>query len=261
MRILAIITGEYGQRHVDNIRAHGPDYWAIEVWRAPTALPLIVDYPEDYVPESLPPVDLILALHEHRGVAELIPEVAALTGAKAVIAPVDNVAWLPPGLANQLRGWLAQMDVASVFPNPFCSLTETHYNVRRYRKAYDHPFIREFAHYFGQPDLKLMVDPEDRTIIAAEVVRDACCGCARFVAEELVGVSADDAEQQAGLAHHHYPCLASMVKDPQFADTLMHVSGHLLRDNVGEQVKPFKHVQMIQPTGWVELQKGTRNKK
>jgi hypothetical protein len=252
MRILAIITGEYGQRHVDNLRSHGPEDWVVEVWRAPTALPLIVDYPEDYVPDTLPPTDLILALHEHKGVAELIPEVAGITGARAVIAPVDNVAWLPPGLANQLRRWLAEMDVASVFPKPFCSLTETHYNVRRYRETYDHPLIRQFARHFGQPDLQLMLDPEDRTITAAEVIRDACCGCARYVAEKLVGVSADEAELQAGLAHHHYPCLASMVKDPEFHDTLMHVSGHLLKDNVGEQVKPFKRVQMIRPVGRVE---------
>jgi hypothetical protein len=252
MRILAIITGEYGQRHVDNIRARGPDDWTVEVWRAPSALPLIVDYPEDYVPSSLPQVDLILALHEHKGVAELIPEVAEMTGAQAVIAPVDNVAWLPPGLANQLRGWLERMGVASVFPKPFCSLTETHYNVRRYREAYDNALISEFARYFGQPDLKLSLDSESRTITAAEVIRDACCGCAHYVAEKLIGMSADEAEVQAGLAHHHYPCLASMVKDPQFHDTLMHVSGHLLKDNVAEQVKPFKQVQMIRPAGRVE---------
>jgi len=249
MRILAIITGDYGQRHVDNIRAHGPESWTVEVWQAPTALPLIVDYPEDYIPKTLPQADLLLAFHEHKGVAELIPDVAEMTGAKAVIAPIDNLAWLPTGLANQLRGWLERIDVASVFPKPLCSLTETHYNVRRYREAYDHPLIREFARYFGQPDLKLSVDPESRAITGAEVVRDAVCGCARFVAEKLIGASADEAEQKAGLAHHHFPCLASMIKDPDFGDTLMHVSGHLLKDNVGEQVKPFKQVQMIQPSG------------
>ena len=252
MRILAIITGDYGRRHVDNLRTHGPDHWTLQVWEAPTALPLIVDYPEDFVPADLPPADLILALHEHKGVAELITEVAEQTGAQAVIAPVDNVAWLPPGLANQLRGWLTRIGVASVFPKPFCSLTETHYNVRRFRQEYDHPLIREFAQYFGQPDLKLTLAPESREITAAEVLRDACCGCARYVAEQLIGVSADDAELRAGLAHHHYPCLASMIKDPDFSDTLMHVSGHLLKDNVGEQVKPFKKVQMIRPAGRVE---------
>ncbi len=247
MRILAIITGEYGKRHVDNIRAHGPDDWQIETWQAPSVLPPIVDYPEDYLTESFAPADLILAFGEHKGVAELIPEAAKMTGAKAVIAPVDREEWLPRGLARQLRGWLADMGVACVTPKPLCSLTETHYNVRRHRIEYDDPFIAEFARYFGQPGFDITVDSETRTITEVKVTRDAVCGCARFVAPSLVGVSADDAEQEAGLLHHHYPCLAGMVKDQDFNDTLMHVSGNILKDQVGEQVKPYKKVVYITP--------------
>jgi hypothetical protein len=247
MRILAVITGEYGQRHVDNIRAHAPDGWQVEVWRAPAVLPPVIDYPEDYLPPGLPPADLLLAFGEHRGVAELIPEVARMTGARAVIAPVDREEWLPRGLARQLRGWLADMDVACATPKPLCSLTETHYNVRRQRVAHDDPLIAAFARHFGRPDLHIMVDPQARTIAAVEVVRDACCGCVRFVAQGLVGVSADEAEQEAGMLHHHYPCLAGMIKDPDFNDTLMHVSGNILKDQVGEQVRPYKEVLYIVP--------------
>jgi hypothetical protein len=43
-----------------------------------------------------------------------------------------------------------------------------------------------------------------------------------------------------------------MVRDPDFHDTLMHVSGNLLKDNVGQQVKPFKRVTMIRPSGRAE---------
>jgi len=247
MRILAIITGEYGQRHVDNIRAHGPDEWQVEVWRAPAVLPPIVDYPEDHLPESFPPVDLILAFGEHRGVAELIPEVANMVGARAVIAPVDREEWLPRGLARQLRGWLADMGVACVTPKPLCSLTETHYNVRRHRIEYSDPLIAEFARYFGRPELCITVDPGTRTIIEVGVERDAFCGCARYVARGLVGVSANDAEQEAGLLHHHFPCLAGMVKDPDFNDTLMHVSGNILKERVGEQVRPYREVVYVVP--------------
>jgi hypothetical protein len=247
MRILAIITGEYGQRHVDNIRAHGPDEWQIEVWRAPAVLPPIVDYPEDYLPESLPPADLILAFGEHRGVAELIPEVAKMVGARAVIAPVDREEWLPRGLARQLRGWLADVGVACVTPKPLCSLTETHYNVRRHRIEYDDLLIAEFARYFGRPEFRIIVDPGARTITDVEVVRDAFCGCARFVAQGLVDISADEAEEKAGLLHHHYPCLAGMGKDPDFNDTLMHVSGNILKERVGEQVRPYKEILYVVP--------------
>ena len=247
MRILAVITGEYGQRHVDNLRAYGPPDWQIEVWRAPAVLPPVVDYPEDYLPESLPPADLILAFGEHRGVAELIPEVAKMTGARAVIAPVDREEWLPRGLARQLRGWLAEMGVACVTPKPLCSLTEAHYNIRRHKVAYDDPLIVEFARYFGRPEFRITVDPETRIITEVGVVRDAFCGCARFVAQRLIGVSADDAEQEAGLLHHHYPCLAGMGKDPDFNDTIMHVSGNILKEQVGAQVRPYKELVYIVP--------------
>jgi hypothetical protein len=109
MRILAIISGEYGQRHVDNIRAHGPSDWQIEVWQAPAVLPPIVDYPEDHLPDRLPASDLILSFAELKGVAELLPDIARMTGAKAVIVAVDNEAWLPRGLARQLRRWLGDI--------------------------------------------------------------------------------------------------------------------------------------------------------
>lgn len=248
MDILAVISGDYGQRHVDNIRAHAPDGWTVAVWQAPAVLPPVIDYPEDYVPETLPPADLILSFGEHPGVAELLPEIARMTGAQAVIAPIDKEAWLPRGLARQLRGWLADSGVACVTPKPLCGLTESDYLVaRRGRIPYEDPRISEFARHFGQPDLQIAVNPRTREITAVEVRRDTVCGCARHVAEHLVGVSADEAEQEAGLLHHHYPCWAGMHKDIDFSDTLMHVSGNLLKDNVGKAVKPFKHVRYIVP--------------
>ena len=35
MRILAVISGDYGARHVDNIRTRGPQEWKLESWDAP----------------------------------------------------------------------------------------------------------------------------------------------------------------------------------------------------------------------------------
>lgn len=248
MRLLAVISGEYGRRHVSNIREHGPPEWMVEVWQAPAMLPIIIDYPEDYVPATLPPADLILSFGEQRGIAELLPDIVRVTGARAVIAPVDNEAWLPRGLARQLRGWLHEMGITCVTPKPLCSLLERRYNTaRRQWLEYDDPLIAEFARYFGQPKLRLTVDPQTRQIAAAEVLRDTVCGCARFVAQGLVGMSADEAEEKAGLLHHHFPCLASMGVDPDYGDTLMHISGNFIKDDVGEQVKPFKRVQYIAP--------------
>lgn len=255
MRILAIISGEYGTRHVDNLRAHCPPGWTIlESWKAPAAFPLIMDYPEDFLPASFPECDLILSFAENKSMAELIPEIVKMTGARGVIAAVDSESWLPRGLARQLIGWLERMNVACATPKPLCSLTERDYKVtRRERETYDSPVISEFARFFGQPDILLTLDVESRTITSAEVRRDAVCGCARHVAEKLIGLSADEAEEKAGLFHHHFPCLASMVKLNDYNhDTLMHESGRLLQENLAGQLKPFKQTRYIAPTGMME---------
>jgi thymidylate synthase len=248
MRILAVISAEYGARHVRNIQQHMPADWQLATWQAPAFFPLVIDYPEDYLPADLPQVDLILSFAEHKGVAELLPDIAQITGAKAVIAPVDNETWLPRGLARQLFGWLERINVACATPKPLCSLTEHDYGVtRRQRTAYTDPWIAEFARYFGQPKMEIDLDPQTGIIRSVKVQRDAVCGCARYVAENLNGVHADDAEEKAGLLHHHYPCLASMGIDSDFGDTLMHVSGNVFRDDVLAQVRPYKREQSIVP--------------
>jgi hypothetical protein len=35
--------------------------------------------------------------------------------------------------------------------------------------------------------------------------------------------------------------------DVDFSDTLMHVSGNIMRDEIGSQVKPFRQVDYIAP--------------
>jgi hypothetical protein len=249
MRLLAIISGEYGERHLENIQEHGPEGWEFHRWKSPPVLPPVIDYPEDYLPESFPEVDLILSFAEHKGVAELLPEIAKMTKSKAVIAAIDNEAWLPKGLARQLRRWLEDIGVTCVTPKPLCSLTENEYGVTlRERIAYEDAFISEFAKHFGQPDIKLTIDPGTREITSAEVERDAVCGCARYVAEGLVGLHASDAEEKAGLLHHHYPCMATMVRDIDFNnDTLMHASGNVMKSNVAKQVRPYIDIQYLRP--------------
>lgn len=237
MRLLVITQGEYGRRILENIRTRAPKDWTVQEWVAPAGLPVVIDDPEDFLPDDLPSADLILSLAEDPGVAELLPEVARATGAKAVIAAIDSVAWFPPGLVSQTQSRLDAMNVASVYPKPLCTLTEDSYGFRR-RIRYESELISEFAKHFGRP--KMRVSVEDGKIAAVDVERDACCGCAHYVAEGLTGVTVREAEFEAGMLHHHYPCLATMGIDEELGDTLMHVSGHLMKDEVAEQVKPHK---------------------
>lgn len=260
MRILVVVQGEYGRRIADNVRRHMPVDWHLAVWNAPASLSLnlVMDEPEAFVPPGLPPADLVLSLGQVPATAVLLPELAEAVGAQAVIAPIDREEWLPSGLARQVAGWLEEKGIAAVFPKPFCSLTESTYNLRSHVRSYDHPLIAAFATHFGKPELRIHVDDDEKVIQSVEVVRDAACGCARFVAEKLVGVHVDEAEHQSGMFHHHYPCLASMGIDPDFNDTLMHVSGDILRGVVREQVAPFRTPpRYLRPHGRVDDIPGT----
>ena len=260
MRILAVVQGQWGSRMVENIRSNAPPGWTVEVYQAPRALPPIVDDPDEFLPGELPQADLVLYLGEAPTTAQLLPAIATRSGARAVIAPIDNSAYLPPGLKGQLQKELSEKGIESAFPKPFCTLTEDSYGYRRSTEHYESELIASFARCFGMPRLELTVDPDTKKITRAEVVRDAGCGSARHVAQGLVGVSVEDAEFEAGMLHHHYPCLASMTKewiDDRLEDTLMHVAGYIIRDDVGDQVKPYKKPpQYITPEGYVEKEKG-----
>jgi hypothetical protein len=201
------------------------------------------------LPSDIPECDLLLAMIESPGAAQLIPTVAKLSQAKAVIAPIDNSAWLPAGLKNQLKQELAEKGLVAVFPKTFCTLTENTAGFRRSAEPYSDEIISSFARHFGKPRLKIKVDPQSRTIAEVTVERGAPCGSTRFVAQKLVGMSVDKVIPQAGLITHHYPCLASMQQeqlDDRLFDTLMHISGYVMNDDLEPQVKPF-----CQPTQYM----------
>ncbi|MBU0703325.1 MAG: hypothetical protein KKC18_05605 [Chloroflexi bacterium] len=239
LRLFILYQGHYGERILENIQRHAPRTWTVESWRAHSVLPPVVDDPLSFLPTHLPAADLVLSLGENGGAAQLLPGIVERTGARALIAPVDNVAWLPDGLIRQLRVWMAAIGVSAVFPKPFCSLTENCYNVRQQEVAFEDPWIGEFARYFGRPALKIERDGEK--IAQVEVKRDTACGCARFVALKLAGVDVQEAVIQAGLFHHHYPCRATMRIDPGLGEPLIQAAGNFMRRAVKVEIAPLEH--------------------
>lgn len=243
--ILAVTQDQWGERISAHIQNNAPEDWRVETWKAPHFLPPIIDDPEDFLPPTLPKADLVLALCAIPGLAQLVPDIARLTGARAVIAPIDNNAALPTGLARQLRVWLEEIGVTSAFPKPFCSLTPTSINRTPLKEEVTQPEIQRFAEIFGKPAFRIEVN--DGQISHVEVLRDAACGCASYTAAGLLGKSVEDAAEAAGLLHHHFPCLASMEKDSDYRDTLMHVSGNFLKDAVQDEMRPY--ITYLKPEG------------
>ncbi len=239
MRILALFQKHYGERIVEHIKKHAPQEWAIEAISLPLVLPVIVDEPEEFLPPNIPQATLLLALSVSPEAAQLIPAVAKLSGAKAVIMPIDNSAWLPLGLKNQLQQELAGMGVTAVFPNTFCTLTENSTGFGDDVEPYDNEYIASFTRYFGRPKLEIKVDTQSGTIAEVKVERCAPCGSTHRVAEKLVGVRVEEAVPQAGLHAHHYPCLASMKMEPM-GDTLMHIAGFVVNEEVERKLKPLR---------------------
>jgi hypothetical protein len=159
-------------------------------------------------------------------VAELLPAIVKASGASAVIAPVDNRAWLPPGLAKQVERALQKVGATICFPVTFCALQE---------KDSADPLIQEFSRFFGAPEVEIAVE-SDR-VKEVRVVRSAPCGSTYFVAEGLKGTKVMDAEEKSGILHHNYPCLATMNVDWQFHDTLMHRAGYFTKQAVNRALK------------------------
>jgi len=235
LRILAVTQGVYGDRIVENIRKRGPANWEIEVYNPPRALPSIVDDPEEFLPEEMPQADLVLLLSESSKAAQLIGGIASLTGAKAVVAPIDDSSWLPPGLAKQLQQEMADMGVTGVFPKTFCTITKEGCGYRGSYVTYENETIAEFARHFGRPKLVMATSADGLTVDKFEVVRGAPCGSTHHAAEQMTGHPAEEVRYKAGLASHHYPCLASMQQealDDSLFDTLMHLSGYVMNDEV-----------------------------
>ena len=230
LRLFVLHQGRYGERILEHIRRFAPTRWAVDAWRAPSDLPAIVDAPLTFLPLDLPDAHVVLSLGQVASVAQLVPGVVQRTGAQATIVPADNGAWVPDGLARQLRSELTEAGVNAVFPKPFCSLTQESYNFGQRRVAYDDPWIAEFARHFGRPMFDLVRDAERITDI--EVKRDTACGAARAVARELIGVRVTEAVHQAGLLHHHSPCSAAMRVDPTLGEPLIQVAGDFMREAV-----------------------------
>lgn len=243
MRILVAVQGSYGHRIADNIAAHLPPGWEMARITLPAALPPIVDDPAEFLPPDVGAADLLIAMSESSAGAQLIPALAQRAGVQGVICPVDDPAWLPLGLRNQVERELAEMGIASAFPKTFCTLTETSYGYGAFARSYDSEVIALFARHFGRPLLDIAIDGETGTIAEVKVVRGAPCGSTFHVARRLIGMPAAQAVPQAGLICHHYPCMASMQQeeiDSGDFNTVMHISGYVVNEEVEREIAAAK---------------------
>ncbi|MDN5309121.1 MAG: thymidylate synthase [Methanolobus sp.] len=190
-------------------------------------LPDFVEEPMEYMPEQVPDCDLILAIDLNPDLLTVIPQLAEKSGAKGVIIPVDDSRIVPAGLAEQVKQQLEQKGIECECPKPFCALDLTG------KKSID-DFVKLG---FGKPALKVELGHDDEIFTHAEVLRDAPCGSTWFVAKKLKWSDVKDYKETISGAHHSYPCTASMERDPQIGDTILHEAGYIIRKSAEEAME------------------------
>ncbi|MGB9134317.1 MAG: DUF166 family protein [Candidatus Bathyarchaeia archaeon] len=196
------------------------------VYKSPSNLPAFIEEPEKFLPKNPPNCDIILNVGLHPDILAATPTLAERTGAKAVIVPLENRNWCPRGLRRQLEGSLSEIGVECAFPKPFCSLEET-------GKPVVDSFIRRYR--VGKPVVEVKTGRGRVTDV--QVVRSAPCGSTWYVAQQIKWTRISNLEDAVAVAHHSFPCTASMDVDPEIGDPILHVAGYAIRKAVKQAVE------------------------
>ena len=212
--------------YVHNIRA------AIELPK-PSNLPAFIDKPEEYMPKTIPKVDLCVASSLHKDLLLELPAHLERAGVKGLIVPIEDFNEVPSGLKKQVEERCVELGLEHSFPKPFCSL----------EPSKDKPLISRFVLELGVGRQKLEISTAKRggrEVIEAVVVRrSAPCGSTWYVARKLIGVETrrEIVYDVIAKAHHSYPCTATMNVDPETKEPILHIAGYILREEVEKALK------------------------
>ncbi|MHA1907207.1 MAG: DUF166 domain-containing protein [Candidatus Thorarchaeota archaeon] len=191
--------------------------------------PSMIEEPEEYFKDMvLSQCDLLLVVAIHHDLLASIDYIVEKTGAKAVLAPIEDPTWIPPGLREQVKETLDNIGIESAFPKPFCTL-----------EPGEGKIIDEFIETYKVGRPIHYVDLKDGAITEIGPIRSAPCGCTWYVSQKIRGKFIEDTEalfDEISKAHHSYPCTASMAKDRELGDAILHLAGFTARYAVCEAV-------------------------
>ena len=189
--------------------------------------PTMIEEPEEYFKDmNFNECDLLLVVAIHHDLLASIDYIIERTGAKAVLAPIEDPTWIPPGLREQVKETLDKIGIEYAFPKPFCTL-----------ELGEGKLIDEFMETYKVGKPIHYVDMKGTDIAEIGPLRSAPCGCTWYVSQKIRGKSIADTDvlfDEIAKAHHSYPCTASMAKDREVGDALLHVAGYNARYAVCE---------------------------
>ncbi|HZK48541.1 MAG TPA: DUF166 family protein [Thermoleophilia bacterium] len=195
----------------------------------PARLPMYIDEPADYLPEELEPHDVTVAINVHEDLLLSLPALAKRAGSGALIVPQDGTGWLSAGVRRQVQRTCEELGLESAFPKPACSLDARPDQVR----------VREFQDRYRIGKPKIVIQSRDGVIREARVVQSAPCGNTYYVAYNLAGqeIGPDLNERVVAKYWHSFPCVGSMLTDPELGDSILHKGGFLHYQAVDEALK------------------------
>lgn len=180
----------------------------------PSSLPVYIDDAAEYLPDELEPHDVTIAINVHEDLLLSLPALAKRAGSVALIVPQDDTAWLSPGVRRQVQRICDELGLESAFPKPACALDARE----------DQVHIREFQNTYKIGKPKIVIQSRDGVIREARVVQSAPCGNTYYVAYNLAGqeIGPDLNERVVSKYWHSFPCVGSMLTDPELGDSILH---------------------------------------
>jgi len=260
LKLIVFYNGEFGARVVGNLinysgfciscgeactqcrnvrPGYAEDIVALMEMPDPSTLGDFIDDVEPYLPKAIPQADIAIVMNVHPDILfGLLPKLKE-AGVKGIIGCSEKPKELPLGQRKQLEELGANLGIETAFAKPFCAM----------RPDPAKPNIAAFLEKAGIGDplieVALQKSREGKDhIVAANVVRSAPCGSTWFVAKRLLGLEPDqpDIRERISEAHHAYPCTASMDRDTELGDTILHKGGYIIRDAVENAFKKAKHL-------------------
>lgn len=175
----------------------------------PSVLPVLIDEPGDYLPESVPAHDVLVAVGVHEQV--LIAFVERFAIARALIVPQEKSDWISPYAVKTLTGLCRERGIECAFPKPFCGFNPADGVLKQFQALFR----------IGRPAIGFEL--ADGRVTRTAVECSAPCGATYYVARNLEGRPADrELLLKADMLLAAYPCTADHSIDREFNDSITH---------------------------------------
>lgn len=206
------------ERFIPLLRELGYIDSVVQVLELPNSYPILIDEPQEYLPDKLEKHDIAIAIGIHEDILMELPRLISLSGGKALMVPIESKDWLSKWVRDKTIEECKKYNIEYTFPKPFCALEYGEFKVIN-------QFIEEFK--MGKPKYKLYVDKNNK-IIKTEVLITTPCGNLYNITKQLEGsIIYKEAKDIAAKYWHGFSCLGDVYKDPELGDTVVHVAGHI----------------------------------